>query len=91
MVIMAEASVTEGMIDYNQFCPVVAKTIEIMFEPKTLRQRAELIEKTDLSPEALLQGMTTDEFLQKMTTLFKSYDIDHRFVHLVVGWLFVCW
>jgi hypothetical protein len=27
-----------------------------MFEPKALRQRAELIEKIDLSPEALLEG-----------------------------------
>jgi Ca2+-binding EF-hand superfamily protein len=77
MVIMAEASAVEGMVDYYQFCPVVAKTIEIMFEPKTLRQRAELIEKTDLSPEALLSGLSTDEFKQKLHTLFKSYDIDH--------------
>ncbi|KAJ1432023.1 hypothetical protein B484DRAFT_395173, partial [Ochromonadaceae sp. CCMP2298] len=48
-----------------------------MFEPKALRQRAELIEKTDLSPEALLQGMSSEMFEQRLMTLFKSYDIDH--------------
>lgn len=76
LVIMSEAHVQEGMINYFQFVPVVAKAIEIMFEPKALRQRAELIEKTDLSPEALLQGMQSDMFEQRLMTLFKSYDID---------------
>lgn len=76
LVIMSEAHVHEGMINYFQFVPVVAKAIEIMFEPKALRQRAELIEKTDLSPEALLQGMHSDMFEQRLMTLFKSYDID---------------
>lgn len=78
LVIMSEASVLDGMINYFQFVPVVAKAIEIMFEPKALRQRAELIEKTDLSPEALLQGMSSDMFEQRLLTLFKSYDIDHN-------------
>jgi Ca2+-binding EF-hand superfamily protein len=78
LVIMSEASVLDGMINYFQFVPIVAKAIEIMFEPKALRQRAELIEKTDLSPEALLQGMTSDMFEQRLLTLFKSYDIDHN-------------
>lgn len=77
LVIMSEAHVQEGMINYFQFVPVVAKAIEIMFEPKALRQRAELIEKTDLSPEALLQGMSSEMFEQRLLTLFKSYDIDH--------------
>ena len=76
LVIMSEAHVQEGMINYFQFVPVVAKAIEIMFEPKALRQRAELIEKTDLSPEALLQGMHSEMFEQRLMTLFKSYDID---------------
>lgn len=78
MVIMAEAIVVDGMINYYQFIPVVAKTIEYMFEPKSLRLRAELIETTDLSPEALLQGMSSDMFEQRLLTLFKSYDIDHN-------------
>ena len=73
---MAEASVHEGMVNYNQFMPVAAKTIEIMCEPKALRQRAELIEKTDLSANSLLHGMSTEEFQNKLTTLFKSYDVD---------------
>lgn len=76
-VLMSEASVLEGMINYFQFIPVVAKAIEFMFEPKSLRQRAELIEKTDLSPEALLKGMSSEMFEQRLLTLFKSYDIDH--------------
>jgi Ca2+-binding EF-hand superfamily protein len=78
LVIMSEASVLDGMINYFQFVPVVAKAIEIMFEPRALRQRAELIEKTDLSPEALLQGMSSEMFEQRLLTLFKSYDIDHN-------------
>ena len=76
LVIMSEAHVQEGMINYFQFIPVVAKAIEIMFEPKALRQRAELIERTDLSPEGLIQGMSTDAFEQRLLTLFKSYDIE---------------
>ncbi|KAJ1384148.1 hypothetical protein B484DRAFT_410895, partial [Ochromonadaceae sp. CCMP2298] len=74
---MSEAHVQEGMINYFHFVPVVSKAIELMFEPKALRQRAELIEKTDLSPEALLQGMSSEMFEQRLMTLFKSYDIDH--------------
>eukprot|EP01038_Epipyxis_sp_PR26KG_P005066 gene5066-7070_t len=76
LVIMSEALVLDGMINYYQFIPVVAKAIELMFEPKALRQRAELIEKTDLSPEALLNGMSSEMFEQRLLTLFKSYDID---------------
>lgn len=56
--------------------PVVAKAIEIMMEPKALRQRAELIENTDLSAEALLQGMSTKDFSNKISTLFRY--IRHR-------------
>ena len=48
-----------------------------MFEPKALRQRAELIENTDLSSEALLNGLSADKFEQRLATLFKSVDIDH--------------
>ena len=60
----------DGMINYFQFVLVVVKAIiEIMFEPKALPQRAELIEKTDLSPEALLQGMSSDMFEQRVFDL----------------------
>lgn len=80
LVIMSEASVLDGYINYYQFIPVVTKAIELMFEPKALRQRAELIARTDLSPEALLHGMglSRDAFEQRLLTLFKSYDIDHN-------------
>lgn len=70
-VIISEASINEGSIDYYQVVPVVAKAIEIMMEPKALRQRAELIEDTDLSPEALLKGMTTKDFSKRVTALFR--------------------
>ena len=64
----------DGMINYFQFVLVVVKAIiEIMFEPKALRQRAELIEKTDLSPEALLQGMSSDMFEQRVFDLQLTY------------------
>ena len=76
---MSEAQVAVGMINYFQFVPTIARTIEIMFEPKALRQRAELIEVTDLSPEALLKdGMSSQDFEKKLHTLFQSYDIDHN-------------
>lgn len=80
LVIMSEASVLDGHINYYQFIPIVTKAIELMFEPKALRQRAELIARTDLSPEALLQGMgmSQDAFEDRLLTLFKSYDIDHN-------------
>jgi calmodulin len=47
-----------------------------MFEPKNIRMRAELIQQTDLSAEALLDGLTTEQFEDKLRTLFKSYDVD---------------
>lgn len=80
LVIMSEASVLDGYINYYQFIPVVTKAIELMFEPKALRQRAELIARTDLSPEALLHGMgmSQEAFEERLLTLFKSYDIDHN-------------
>ena len=64
------------MIDYSTFVPVVSKAIELMFDPKTIRMRAELIEKTDLSAEALLNGLTVQGFEDKLRHLFRSYDVD---------------
>ena len=58
VVIASEATVIDGYVDYRQFVPIAAKTIEIMYEPHALKQRAELIEKTDLTPESLLHGLT---------------------------------
>ena len=67
-----------GEIDYVQFVPIAAKAIEYMFEPKALRQRAELIEKTDLGSEELLQAATDiDLFVEKFRGLFDSCDVDH--------------
>ena len=56
--------------------PIAAKAIE--YEPKALRQRAELIEKTDLGSEELLQAATDiDLFVEKFRGLFDSCDVDH--------------
>lgn len=78
MVIASEAEVVDGKVNYLRFAPMAAKTIEIMFEPKALRQRAELIETSDLSPEVLLNGTSEDVFQKRLLTLFKSYDIEKR-------------
>jgi len=76
MVITSEAIVVDGRVNYLQFCPVAAKTIELMFEPKALRQRAELIQTSDLSPEVLLNGTSNEVFVVRLQTLFQSFDVD---------------
>eukprot|EP00607_Mallomonas_marina_P005871 CAMPEP_0182439338 /NCGR_PEP_ID=MMETSP1167-20130531/86376_1 /TAXON_ID=2988 /ORGANISM="Mallomonas Sp, Strain CCMP3275" /LENGTH=735 /DNA_ID=CAMNT_0024633015 /DNA_START=2016 /DNA_END=4220 /DNA_ORIENTATION=- len=77
MVICSEATVVDGKVNYWKFIPTAAKAIEMMFDPKALRQRAELIEKEDMSTETLMKGVTTESISQRLMTLFKSYDIDH--------------
>lgn len=76
VVIASEATVIDGYVDYRQFVPIAAKTIEIMYEPHALKQRAELIEKTDLTPESLLHGLTPEVFKRRLLVLFKSCDTD---------------
>jgi hypothetical protein len=71
MVIASEAHLNDYKVNYMHFAPIAAKTIEIMFEPKALRMRAELIESTDLSPEVLLKGDSSEEFTRRLKTLFK--------------------
>ena len=66
-------------IDYVQFLPIAAKAIEFMFEPKALKQRAELIEKTDLSSENLLATLGkegADALAEKFRGLFESCDVN---------------
>mmetsp|Transcript_4312 Transcript_4312/g.7341 ORF Transcript_4312/g.7341 Transcript_4312/m.7341 type:complete len:1416 (-) Transcript_4312:131-4378(-) len=76
MVITSEADVVDGKVNYHLFCPVAAKTIELMFEPKALKQRAELIETSDLSPETLLNGTSNEVFVERLENLFQSHDTD---------------
>ena len=78
MVIASEAEVIEGRVNYLHFTPIAAKTIELMFEPKTLRQRAELIETSDLSPQVLLNGENPTVFINRLKSLFKSYDLERK-------------
>lgn len=74
LVIMAEAPVLDdGTINYYQFIPIAAKTIDIIFEPKTLRQRAELIEKISYSTDNLLSIIFSEDFETRLSTLFQSY------------------
>lgn len=75
MVIASSAEIEEGSVNYYKFAPAAAKTIELMFQPHILRQRAELIETTELSPAHLLNGTSPEEFLRKLRTLFSSYDL----------------
>lgn len=77
LVCMSEATPIEGSVNYYTFIPVVAKAIDLMHDPKTLRQRAELIEKSDLSAEALLKDISPAELEHKLMSLFKSHDLDH--------------
>jgi len=76
VVVASEAKTVDGLVYYPEFIPVAAKTIEIMYEPQALKQRAELIEKTDLTPEALLEGLSPEVFKRRLLTLFKSCDVD---------------
>lgn len=75
MVIASSAEIEDGLVNYWKFVPAAAKTIELMFQPHILKQRAELIETTDLSPTHLLNGSTPEEFLRRLKTLFTSYDL----------------
>ena len=69
----------EGNIDYHTFVPIASKAIEYMFEPKALKQRAELIDKTELSSDALVNSLSQgeDALREKFIGLFKSCDIDN--------------
>jgi Ca2+-binding EF-hand superfamily protein len=78
MVIASEAIIQDGHVNYLSFTPIAAKTIELMFEPKTLKQRAELIETSDLSPEVLLKGENPQLFLKRLKSLFCSYDLERK-------------
>jgi hypothetical protein len=58
MVLMNDATImSDGNVDYFKFIPLVANTIKLLFDPKNLRQRAEMIESEDLSCESLLKGI----------------------------------
>ena len=78
LVLMSESYTTDGMLQYYQYVPTLARTIEKMFDPKVLRQRAELITKTDLSVDALLEKMPPNALDERLFALFKSHDIDHN-------------
>eukprot|EP01042_Synura_sphagnicola_P004043 gene4043-5088_t len=76
MVIASEAMIEDGMVDYWSFVPMAARTIEMMFDPKSLRKRAELIERSDLSASSFVEDQTPESMHRKLMTLFKSHDLD---------------
>lgn len=61
LAIMCEADVIDGMVDYWKFVPTAAKAIENMFEPTAIAQRANLLEQSNTSDEALMQGRQREE------------------------------
>lgn len=48
-----EASVSEGLVNFYQFVPMAVKMIELMFDPESLKTRAQLIANTDFSPTVI--------------------------------------
>ena len=56
MVLMSDAEMLfDGTVDYYRFIPKVANTIKILFEPKNLKRRAEMIEGVDFSSINILK------------------------------------
>ena len=47
-----------------------------MFEPRALRQRAELVDKTDLSSKSLTEGLGKAQEEERLKALFKTCDSD---------------
>jgi Ca2+-binding EF-hand superfamily protein len=78
LVIMSEATEIDGNLNYFQILSIVAKTIEFMFDPIALRQRAELILMEDLSTRSLLLNIDDDLFISRIEGLFNSHDLDHN-------------
>ena len=51
--------------------------IDLMFDPESLKTRADLISHADLSPEALLEGECPEDFELRLLSLFKTHNVDH--------------
>lgn len=92
-VILAEQSVIDGMVSYYRCVPLILKTIEMLCDPLAIRQRAELIELSNLSSEHLLQLQETkqyDLFRRHLSTLFRCCDVGQdKLLHLVEFELFL--
>lgn len=77
MVIVSEANVTDGMVNYHLFVPAAAKAIEMMFEPSSMRVRSELLESDNGDLNSVLEGESSAEFHKRLVFLFHSHDIKH--------------
>ena len=78
LVLMAEATGSEhGVCNYQTFLPIVSKTVEYMFEPRALRQRAELIDNSEISSESLSRGIASEDpeaIEKRLRALFDACD-----------------
>ena len=62
MVLMSDAEINfDGTVDYFKFIPKVANTIRLLFEPKNLKQRAEMIEGVELCSANILKMFNNDD------------------------------
>jgi U3 small nucleolar ribonucleoprotein component len=76
LAIMCEADVDEGLVNYWKFIPLAAKSIEAMFEPSAMAQRASLLNEDSLSDAALMQGKERAEIEDMIRQRFKEADTD---------------
>ena len=76
MVIASEATIIDGFVDYHAFVPMAARVIEQMYDPGALKQRAALIEQSEMGGGSTVHGLAPDVFQRRLLNLFKSYDTD---------------
>ena len=79
IIIMSDARQmgSNNNVDYYQFAPIIVRTVELMNEPKLLRQRAEIIGNCAFNVDSLLQ-LGDDELHKKLTLMHQCFDIDNN-------------
>jgi len=77
MVIVSEAQVVDGFLDWLAFSGMAARAIHQMYDPEHLKQRAQLIEQSEMGGgTSLVHGLEPEVFQRRLLNLFKSYDTD---------------
>ncbi len=79
IIIMSDARQmgSNNNVDYYQFAPIIVRTVELMNEPKLLRQRAEIIGNCEFNVDSLLQ-LGYEELHKKLTLMHQCFDIDNN-------------
>jgi Ca2+-binding EF-hand superfamily protein len=79
IIIMSDARQmgSNNNVDYYQFAPIIARTVDLMNEPKLLRQRAEIIGNCEFNVDSLLQ-LGKEELHKKLTLMHQCFDIDNN-------------